>query len=183
MMPHTIVYPSAVQGPHDPTFSIGPQLVAGALDSGRVLVTEGGLATTDVRDLAAVVARIFDGGNSARRLMAPSFYVRHDRYHALLASLTGRSLSAQRIPGWLLRVLGRLGDLVQRLGRNVQLTYEAADVLTRSVPVDDGEARRLLGDKAITDEDSFRDLIAWMVAAGHLDPESAGDVVGTTGRA
>ena len=182
MMPLTIVYPSSVHGPHDPTFSIGPQLVAEALDSGSVLVTEGGLATTDVRDLAAMVARIFDGGTSERRLMAPSFYVRHDHYHALLESLTGRSLAAKRIPGWLLRVFGRFGDVAQRLGRNVQLTYEAAEVLTRSVPVDDTEARRLLGGEPITDEDSFRDLIAWMVEVGHLDAESAGDVVRTTGQ-
>jgi dihydroflavonol-4-reductase len=173
-MPLTIVYPSAVQGPDDPTFSIGPQLVANALTAGEVLVTEGGLATTDVRDLAAVVAGIFDGKSNAARVMAPSFYVRHDRYHALLESLSGRTLKAQRMPGWLLRILGRFGDVAQRFGRSVQLTYEAAEVLTRSVPVDDREACRILGRERVGDEESFRDLIAWMVAAGHIDAAAAG---------
>ncbi len=173
-VPLTIIYPAAVQGPDDPTFSIGPQLVAKALLSGEVLVTEGGLATTDVRDLAAVIAGIFDGKAKQPRLMAPSFYVRHDRYHALLESLSGRSIAAQRMPGWLLRIFGRFGDLAQHLGRPVQLTYEAAEVLTRSVAIDDREACRILGRDPIGAEDSFRDLIAWMVAAGHLDASAAG---------
>lgn len=173
-MPLTILYPTAVQGPDDPTFSIGPQIVANALVKGEVLVTEGGLATSDVRDLAAVVTALFEGATEARRLMAPSFFVRHDRYHALLESVTGRSLATQRVPGWLLRMMGRFGDVAQRLGRPVQLTYEAAEVLTRSVPVDDREARRILGRPPIEDEQSFRDLIEWMVAAGHLSKTAAG---------
>ena len=70
--------------------------------------------------------------------------------------------------------LGRAGDVAQRLGRSVQLTYEAAEGVTRSVPLEDGEARRLLGRAAIEDEVSFRDLILWMVEAGHLSAEAAG---------
>jgi nucleoside-diphosphate-sugar epimerase len=175
--PVSIVYPAAVQGPDDPTFSVGPGLVADALRQGRVLVTEGGLPTTDVRDLAEVLVAVVEGRTQARRLMGPSFYVRHDDYHAILERITGRSLRAQRMPGWLLRALGRLGDLSARLGRPVQLTGEAAQVLTRSVPVDDAEARRLLGHAPIDAEQSFRDLIRWMVEAGHLDAASAGRAV------
>ena len=173
-LPLTIVYPAAVQGPHDPTFSIGPQLVAGALKSREVLVTEGGLATTDVRDLASLVVAVFEGASSEGRIMAPSFFVPHDRYHAVLEELSGRQIKARRIPGWLLRVLGRGGDVAQRLGIGVQLTYEAAEVLTRSVPLDDRHARAVLGRPPIDDEASFRDLIVWMFEAGHLDAESAG---------
>lgn len=173
-LPLTIIYPAAVQGPHDPTFSIGPQLVAGALNSREVLVTEGGLATTDVRDLAALVVAIFEGTASEDRIMAPSFFVPHDHYHALLEALSGRQIKARRIPGWLLRVLGRGGDVARRLGINVQLTYEAAEVLTRSVPLDDRYARAVLGRPPIDDRASFRDLIVWMFEAGHLDAESAG---------
>ena len=176
-MPLTIVYPAAVQGPHDPTFSVGPQLVADALRSGRVLVTEGGLPSTDVRDLARLIRCVFEGTRTSHRLMAPSFFVPHDRYHTLLESLTGRRLGAQRLPGPVLRGMGRLGDLAQRFGRPVQLTSEAAAVLTRSVPVQDEEARRLLGRPALEAEESFRDLIRWMVEAGHLEAVEAGQAV------
>jgi nucleoside-diphosphate-sugar epimerase len=175
-LPLTIVYPAAVQGPDDPTFSIGPKLVADALVEGSVLVTDGGLPTTDVRDLARVFVAIFGGAPHAERMMGPAFYVEHAAYHRLLRDLTGRDLRAQRLPGWLLRAMGRVGDWMGLLGRPVQLTSEAAAVLTRSVPVDDDEARRLLDCPPITAEDSFRDLIAWMVEAGHVPPEAAGRI-------
>lgn len=175
--PVHVVYPAAVQGPDDPTFSVGPQLVADALVQGRVLVTEGGLPSTDVRDLARVLVAVIEGHTRADRLMGPAFFVDHADHHALLERITGRSLARQRIPGWVLRALGRLGDLTARFGRDVQLTGEAAQVLTRSVPIDDAEARRLLGGEARSAEESFRDLIRWMVAAGHLPAEAAGRAV------
>ena len=94
--PITIVYPAACQGPDDPTLSTGPQLVVNAVRDGGTLVTEGGLAYTDVRDLAAVLSAVFAGKTTARRLMAPSFFLTHERYHALLSELTGRELRAKR---------------------------------------------------------------------------------------
>lgn len=172
--PLTIVYPAAVQGPDDPTFSIGPRNVATALRERWTLVTEGGLAYTDVRDLAALVVAIFEGRVAAERVMAPSFFVEHEAYRRLLERLTGHAIRARRMPGFVMRLLGRVGDVVQRLGRDVQLTYEAAEVLTRSVPLDDALARSALARPPITAEDSFRDLIRWLVAAGHIAPADGG---------
>jgi hypothetical protein len=92
--------------------------------------------------------------------------------------VTGRAeLKPQRIPGRVLRGLGRVGDLAQRwLGRSTQLTSETAYVLTRSVPVDDSDARALLGRAPTPFEDSLRDTIAWMAEAGVLAPRHAGRV-------
>jgi len=173
-MPLSIIYPAAVQGPDDPTFSIGPQLVSQALESGTVLVTDGGLPSTDVRDLARLIVAVFAADEPPAGVMAPSFFVPHEDYHEMLERLTGRTLSVQRVPGWLLRGMGRAGDLLGRLGRPTQLTSEAAQILTRSVPVDDAPACRLIGESPISASESFRDLIAWMVEAGHLSEEAAG---------
>jgi dihydroflavonol-4-reductase len=172
--PVTIVYPSACQGPADPTFSVGPQLVATALRSGRVLVTEGGLPYTDVRDLARLIVAIFERTDPPPRIMAPAFFLTHDDYHGLLSKLTGRALRAQRVPGGVLRGLGRLGDLAQRLGVDLQLTREAAEVLTRSVPVDDGVAREMLGSEVRSEAESFRDLLDWMHESGIVTAEQIG---------
>jgi nucleoside-diphosphate-sugar epimerase len=172
--PLTIVYPAAVHGPHDPTFSIGPQLIAQALRSKKALVTQGGLAYTDVRDLALVIAAIFGGAEHSPRLMSPSFFMTHERYRMVLEQVTGHEIAAQHMPGWLLRGLGRMGDLAQKLGRSAELTYEAAEVLTRSVPLDDREGSALLPGRKRSDEESIRDLILWMVEAGHLTAEEAG---------
>lgn len=168
--PITIVYPAAVHGPHDPTFGIGPQLVAQALRDRKVLVTEGGLAYTDVRDLVRILVAIFDGAPHSGRLMSPSFFVTHERYRMLLELVAGHEISSQSVPGWLLRGMGHLGDWSQRIGRTADLTYEAAEVLTRSVPLDDREGCALLDGPKRSDEESFRDLVRWMVDAGHLEP-------------
>ncbi|MFK7898718.1 MAG: NAD-dependent epimerase/dehydratase family protein [Myxococcota bacterium] len=172
--PLTIIYPAAVHGPNDPTFSIGPQLVAQALGAKKALVTEGGLAYTDVRDLAQVICALFDGAEHSDRLMAPSFFVTHERYRMLLELVTGHEIGAQKMPGFLLRGLGRMGDLAQKFGRAAELNYEAAEVLTRSVPLDDRESVALLGRPKRSDEESFRDLVRWMVSAGHVSAERAG---------
>ena len=176
--PVTIVYPAAVQGPYDPTFSIGPRNVATALRDRKALVTDGGLPYTDVRDLAALIVAIFGSLLDSSRVMAPSFFVRHSDYRELLERLTGHEIRAQKMPGWAIRLMGRAGDLVQRFGRDVQLTYEAAEVLTRSVPIDDRVARRVLGREALSAEDSFRDLIFWMAEAGHVAASDAGRLGG-----
>jgi dihydroflavonol-4-reductase len=173
--PLTIVYPASVHGPHDPTVGSGPAFLASAVRAGRILVTEGGLAYTDVRDLAALLAALFRSDAPPPRILAPSFFVTHARHHALLCELTGRPLAAARMPGALLRLLGRLGDLRQRwLGQRVELTHEAALVLTQSVPFDDAEARRLLGTEPRGAEESFRDLLRWMGEAGVLEPAHVG---------
>lgn len=173
--PVAIVYPASVQGPHDPTVGSGPAVFAGYLRTGRVLVTRGGLGFTDVRDLALLLARLLAPGRGPRRLLAPTDFVEHERFHRLLCELTGRALAADRVPPALLRVLGRVGDLRQRLtGRPVPLTSEAATVLTRSAPFDDAEGRALLGRDATPAADSFRDLLRWMWEAGVLDAEHVG---------
>ena len=130
-----------------------------------------------MRDLARLLVTIFDGTGEVDRIMAPAFFVAHDEYHRMLCDLTGRALRPQRIPGWLLRAMGRVGDLLGLLGRPVQLTSEAAAVLTRIVPIDDAEARARLGRAPIDAQTSFRDLIAWMVEAGHVSESSAGAAV------
>jgi nucleoside-diphosphate-sugar epimerase len=170
-----VVYPSMVIGPDDPTVGGGPGLMVDTLRLGRVLVTEGGLPYTDVRDLADLFAAVFASESPPARLMSSAHFLRHDRYHALLCALTGRDLAARRIPGWLLRAMGRMGDVAERaLRRPVQLTSEAAEALTHMVPVDDGDARALLGRDGTPIEDTLRDTIAWMHASGVLEGRHVG---------
>jgi nucleoside-diphosphate-sugar epimerase len=175
--PVVIVYPGSVQGPDDPTVGSGPAIFAGYLETGRVLVTRGGLPYTDVRDLADLLTRLLDPGHGPRRIMAPTEFVEHARFHRLLCELTGRDLKADRVPAWLLTALGALGDFRQRLTRRpASLTSEAALVLTRSVPFDDAEGRALLGRPAFRAEQSFRDLLCWMLEAGVLDASQVGKI-------
>ena len=173
----SVVYPGSVQGPNDPTVGSGPAIFADYLERGRVLVTSGGLAYTDVRDLAELLVRLVRPGQGPRRIMAPTDFVEHARFHSLLCELTGRALRADRVPAVALRLLGRLGDLRQRLtGKATRLTSEAALVLTRGVPFDDAEGRALLGAPPRDAEESFRELLRWMYETGVLEARHVGRI-------
>ncbi|GAB3279724.1 SDR family NAD(P)-dependent oxidoreductase [Parahaliea aestuarii] len=167
--PVVTIYPGSVQGPHDPTFSIGSQLLAQAIRSGRYLVTEGGRSFTDVRDLAHLLSKLLQAGRGPRRIMCGGYYLSYEEQRALLEKVSGRSIKAQSIPGPLLRFMGSSADLISRLsGRQFALTREAAEVLTRSVPCDDQPGLIDPGYPLVGAEQSFRDLVDWMAEAGKL---------------
>ena len=180
--PVVTVYPASVQGPYDPTVvagtsQTGPALIARALRSGRVLVTEGGLAYTDARDLARVLSATLKQGLGPRRYLFGGAFLSHQAYYDLLCDLTGRELRADRLPGWLLRGLGRIGDLRMRwLGANAELHSEAAWVLTRCVPLDDSAVRDELGIEPIPARESFEDLLRWMHGVGLLEDRHVGAI-------
>ncbi len=180
--PVICVYPGAVQGPFDPTFSDGPRLIARYLKGGSVLVTEGGLVYTDVRDLAQVFNGLLEAGKGPRRYMFGGHYLSHAALKDLLTKLTGRDLKAQTMPGWLMRLMGRVGDFFTRLsGKSSPLTYEAASVLTRSVPCNDQPAISEFNLNPHSAEQSFHDLLLWMYDAGRLKAHHVGELAAIKG--
>jgi len=170
-----IVYPGAIHGPHDPTFSATPAYLADAIRSDALLVNEGGRPYIDVRDVAELIVKALEPGLGPRRFMLGGPFVPDEQFHALLCELLQHPVKAKRVPGWLLRAIGRIGDMRRVLtGREPQLTYEAACVITRSVPCDDAAAIALLG-RPLTDiRTLLHDLLLWMYQAGHLDAAQAG---------
>jgi len=173
--PVVCLYPGAIHGPYDPSFGASPAYIAASICRREMLVNRAGRTYLDVRDLAELVLRTLERGLGPRRIMCGGNYVYDADVHALLRELTGRDIRPQRIPGSVLRIIGRLGDAWRVLsGREPQLTYEAACVVTRSVPCDDRDALALLGRPYIDFRESLQDLLAWMVAAGRLSPEEAG---------
>lgn len=166
--PVVCVYPASVNGPQDPTVGSGQEFLANYVNSGTMLVTEGGLTFTDVRDLARLVSRLLEPDKGPRRIMATADYLSHRQILEVMREQTGRTIKASTLPGWLLRGIGRAADLKQRLlgGPTPDLTYEAAAVLTRCVAQDDSEARSLLDYELIGGEQSLRDMVDWMQARG-----------------
>lgn len=168
--PVVTVYPGSIQGPNDPTFSTGMQFMQNEINTGKVLVTEGGRVFTDVRDLAQLLDRLLVPGQGPRRYMFGGYYLTYPEYHAMLCKVTGKELQQQKIPGWLMRCLGSINDRVGKLtGKPTLLTREAAEVLTRSVPCDDSRAIDEFQLQLVGVEQSFRDLVDWMRQAGHID--------------
>lgn len=167
--PVVIVYPGSVQGPHDPTFGIGSQLIQQAIKTRRWLVTEGGRGYTDVRDLAQLLDRALVPGLGPRRYMAGGYYLSYAAALEILRAVSGEDIRARHIPGWLLRIMGSVADQVSRYtGKSFLMTREAAEVLTRSVPSDDRPAQEELGLTQVGAQASFRDLVQWMRASNRL---------------
>lgn len=167
--PIVSVYPGSIQGPHDPTFGPGTKLLAQSHRAGRMLVTEGGRGFTDVRDLAQLINRALEPGRGPRRYMFGGYYISHRELLDVLEKTTGKRLKPFMLPGWLLRGMGSLLDVVGGLtGKRFMLTREAAEVLTHSVPTDDSRAIHDLDLKLIGAEQSFRDLFEWMREQGKV---------------
>jgi nucleoside-diphosphate-sugar epimerase len=170
--PVVCIYPASVNGPRDPTVGSGQEFLANAVNNGNMLVTEGGLTFTDVRDLALLVSRLLSPGHGPRRIMASADFLTHEQVLEIMQTQTGKPIKATRMPGWLLRLLGRVADLKQKWlgGPTPDLTYEAAAVLTHCVPQEDSEARSILGDDLIGGERSLRDMVDWMKAEQIIRP-------------
>lgn len=166
--PVVCIYPASVNGPIDPTVGSGQEFLASCVNSGSMLVTSGGLTFTDVRDLAVLVSRLLESGRGPRRIMASADYLTHQRILNIMQEQTGKPIRPIKVPGWILRVAGRLADIKQGAlgGPAPDLTYEAAAVLTRCVPQDDEEARTIVGAQLIGAEQSLRDMVDWMKTEG-----------------
>lgn len=168
--PVVTVYPGSIQGPHDPTFSIGSQIIARTLRDRRMLVCDSGRSYVDVRDVADLLNNLLEAGRGPRRLMCGGHYLLDEEVRQLLSRVSGEEIRALRIPGWLLRGMGRGADVIARLrGRPFTLTAEAADVLTRSVPCNDAPGLEDPGYRRLSAEQSFRDLVSWILQSGKIE--------------
>ena len=167
--PIVSIYPGSIQGPFDPTYGIGTQILEQAVNTGRMLVTEGGRGYTDVRDLAQLINKACEPGRGPRRYMFGGYFLTHEAMLEVLEKATGRRIKPVRIPGRVLRAIGGVLDLVARLtGRSFLLSGEAAQVLTRSVPTDDSRVVQELGLELVGHEKSFADLFHWMRDIGKV---------------
>ncbi len=168
--PVVTIYPASVQGPNDPTYGIGSQLIEQAIRSKRWIQTGRGRSYTDVRNLAQIIDRSLLPGRGPRRYMFGDWFLSDAEVIQILRRLTGRDIRAQKIPAPVLRTLGRISDIFARLtGKDFQLSLEAAEVLTRSVPTVDYPALSDFQIERFTAERSFHDLIEWMLATERLD--------------
>ncbi len=167
--PIVSIYPGSIQGPDDPTYGIGSQIIEQAIRSRKMLVTEGGRGYTDVRDLAKLIDKALVPGRGPKRYMFGGYFLEHAEVLATLEKITGRKIKPINISGVILRAIGKLADALSIVtGKKYLLNSEAAQVLTRSVPTDDSLAIRELELDLVGFEKSFEDLLAWMKESGKI---------------
>ena len=174
--PVAIVYPSGVLGPDGPDISINHRaLVAWLRTPPR---TTSGTSVVDVRDVAIGISRALDAPG---RWMLGGTFLTWAEMHTTLTRLTGVRRRAVPMPPRTLRLAGRVGDAVERVVPfDFPLTHEAMTMATRASPCDSDATCARLGIGWRPVEDTLRDSIRWLAAAGHCPPALAGDLA--TGR-
>ena len=171
--PIASTYPSAVLGPVAPSLTAAHRSLP--LQLRVALLTEGGLNYVDVRDLAAIHVALFARPAAPGRWLAGGAFLSFPDLADLMDELTGRRIPRVRVPGAILRGLGRVGDLVHRaMPFDFPLTYEAMTTATRWPGVDSSRTIRELGVGFRPARETLADTLAWLHRTGHVDGGALG---------
>ena len=172
--PVVSIYPTSVMGPDDP----GPGLVLkGLRDNVRFgyMITNGGTGLVDVRDLASIIVAALEPGRGPRRYMAGGHFLSWSDQAALCEQIIGRRVRRFRAPPWVVRSVGRVIDLTQKLipSFDFPLTYEASLFMTLFVPSNSQKTVEDLGVSFRSSRETFTDTIRFLIDAGELEPGQA----------
>jgi hypothetical protein len=87
----------------------------------------------------------------------------------MVTEVTGRRVLLPPVPGALLRVMGRAGDVVARVKPfSFPLSHEAMETATQMVPVDDQATIDELGIAFRPPEETLRDAYQWLYDSGRI---------------
>jgi dihydroflavonol-4-reductase len=169
--PVTTFVIGGVMGPQAPAVSDSFGAVVAALAS-AMIVSDGGVATIDVRDLAEVLAAAVEPGRGPRRYVAGGHFLDWQEWVAALSSAVGRDVPSSRMPAQEMIALGRqLDELREQQDVDIPLSEEAAVIMTAGVPTDDSATLADFGVTWRPAEQTLRDAVAWLVAEGHIPDE------------
>ena len=172
--PIRVSYPVGIFGPDDPGLSEGNGSILAWLGTLPVH-TSSGLQIVDVRDLAQMHRVLLERPGGACRYVAAGELIAWSDMGPLLASLTGVPVRPLRIPGPLLRSIGRAGDLIKRFyDFDFPATYEAMCFASRWPGTDASKTVQDLGIHFRPKEETMRDTLAWLNRAGYLKDAVAG---------
>jgi nucleoside-diphosphate-sugar epimerase len=168
--PVTIVNPGAILGPHDPYLGETDEVIREVLRGRLPIWPRGASHWVDVRDTADVVVAALD--RPGHRYLVPGESV--DLPHEMLRIVTGRRLSAVRIPVTMALPVAKLGYTTgwsflphaaegsRFMAQNIRVDYSA------TVEDLDVSGRPLV--------DSMRDTVRWLAEVGHVSPRQAGNL-------
>jgi len=166
--PVVITYPGSVWGPDDPY--LGESCVL-ALQMARGLVpltTTGGFGVVDVRDVAAVHVASMKRHDGPRRYPALGWYVRHNDLQRTVCAAAGVSRVNIALPPPIVMMNVPFFQLLAAMGIHWANSAEGAYIVWRDNRSDNSASTRELGVSFRPLEESVRDTVAWLQAAGHL---------------
>lgn len=181
-MPIQTTYPAGIYGPDDPKLNESNESILEFLGT-MVPITSTGIQTVDARDLAAMQVYLLenpktDNLEQARYIIA-GHYRTWPEFHKLLETVVGRKVFKLNIPGVLLRGMGRLVDLVQRVyPMDTAISHNAMVIITHWAQANSDKILKETGLTFRSGEQTLTDTIKWLVAEGHLPAKQAGKLGG-----
>ena len=166
-----VVNPGFMMGAYDVKPSSGKLLLAGWR---RPLMAgpHGGKSFVPVCDAATAICNALERGGSGRYLLTGEALTLKE-FYALQARVCGYRQHFVTLPAPLVRLAGRLGDLLRRLGLRSMLCTHNTDQLLVEEWYDSTKADRELGFPHTPLADAIRDFFAWREAAGLSEAKSA----------
>jgi dihydroflavonol-4-reductase len=169
--PVVTVYPGAVYGPHDPYLGEQALRTAWVVRGRFPLWPAGGMHEVDVRDVAAVVTAVMEPGRGPRRYVVPGHHMTADDLYGTIGRLTGRRRPHLDLPPALVPVVAAPVDWVHKVlpaRWRLPADREGGESGARGTRFDTTPAEVELGVHARPFEETMRDMLGWMVDAGHL---------------
>jgi dihydroflavonol-4-reductase len=172
--PIRLSYPAGIVGPDDPGMSDANHAVyTWFADLG--VVTSSGFQCVDVRDVAALHVKLIELPEGAHRYAAAAEMLPWAEIYELMDRLTDTRLRRFPVPGWLMRALGSVGDVVKRFHEfNFPLTRDSMEFATQWPGADASRTTRELGVGFRPVAETYADTLRWMHRAGHLTAAHVG---------
>jgi nucleoside-diphosphate-sugar epimerase len=169
------LYPPAIIGPEDPGLSEANHAIRSFVTQ-LMLNTSTGIEVLDVRDVAALIAAFVESGQSGRHVVSGGYLSWPDAI-ALVEDLTGRPVKSLHVNGALLRVLGRVGDLVNSaVSLDFPLSSEAMRYMTQWPGTTASPAIDAAGITLRDNRRTYADTIRWLYRAHHISRDQAGNL-------
>lgn len=173
--PVVITHPAGVCGPYDPHLGECAQFIISVLKGQMRMVPDGYFPVCDPRDVAAGHAAIIEPGKGPRRYLLGGQNPQTHEVIDMIGEVTGRNLSAMRVPWGMAMATGRLGDFLnRRFGIKMPFLAEMVSYLKAARPL---RPRRAVEELRITfrpADEAVRDTLQWLLAEGHITPRQAG---------
>lgn len=177
-MPIHTTYPAGIYGPDDPKLNESNESILEFLGT-MVPITSSGIQTVDARDLAAMQAYLLENPRTENfeqaRFMIAGHYRTWPEFHQLLESVVGRKVFKMNIPGVVLRGMGWVMDVIQRIYPiDTAISYNAMMIITYWAQANSEKIIKETGINFRSGEETLTDTIRWLVKEGHLDAGKAG---------
>jgi len=176
------VNPVVVLGPGDLNLISGDFVVKTRRLSWLIPVPPGGVAVTDVRDIAHWHVRAAEHGEPGERYILGTENIPYHIWFAMIADVVGVPRPALPVPASILPVMATVIDLARQLGVNLPVDANQTRLGARFIYFEFDKAWRRLGEPSFSMRQSLEDTYVWYRDHGYLQEDWISRLVGLFGK-